>query len=231
MQIIKSNLIIDNNYKPSLDQDYFTFFQRAMVFAQTNYGKELARINEVNFIELSPIIFFEEYCWEICLINSNDEEVSSYIYNLLDIISPLCHAFLDDNFIGKIDVNEDLLKLLQNEEKVLAINTTWKIILNGIRLFGWDDYKKHFLSSPQNLSILSSMNQEKAERLSDCICGSKYFGGPRLRNLAKHWGFQDPLSVCESIKKLVNMKVQVIGAILLYAFITFIENKSPMLYK
>ena len=229
MQIIKSKLVIDDNYKPSLNQDYFSFFQRAMVFAQTNYNQELTRVNNINFIKLSPIIFFEEYCWEICMIDSTNEEVSSYIYDLLDAISPLCHAFLDNNFIDEINPNQ--LALLKDEQKIQAIIKTWKIMLNGIKLFYWDDYKDNFLSSVQRLSILPLMNQERAERLSDCICGAKYFGGPRLRYLAKHWGFGDPLVLCQNIQKSVNMKVQVIGIILLYAFITFIENKSPMIYK
>lgn len=229
MQIIKSKLVIDDNYKPSLNQDYFSFFQRAMVFAQTNYNQELTRVNNINFIKLSPIIFFEEYCWEICMIDSTNEEVSSYIYDLLDAISPLCHAFLDNNFIDEINPNQ--LTLLKDEQKIQAIIKTWKIMLNGIKLFYWDDYKDNFLSSVQKLSILPLMNQERAERLSDCICGTKYFGGPRLRYLAKHWGFGDPLALCQNIQKSVNMKVQVIGIILLYAFITFIENKSPMIYK
>lgn len=54
MELLKSKIIIDENYRPSLDLDYMEFFNRAMVFAQTNYKEELERVSKINFRKLSP---------------------------------------------------------------------------------------------------------------------------------------------------------------------------------
>lgn len=224
MEVVKNNLIIDTNYKPSLNQDHHSFFMRAMAFAQTNYIQELNRITKTNFIKLSPTYFYEEYCWVVCNQNTDIKIVSDYFYNLLNTISPLCYLFLDQNFNDAIDISDDIFALLGDKKKTDAIIKTSNIMYNGIKIFNWDFYKDNYLSSPQKIMALPLMEEESSQKLLEYTGNNKYFGGYRLRKLAEHWKFKDPAELCLSIQKIVNLKIQVIAAILWYAYYTFIEN-------
>lgn len=58
MELLKSNIIIDEKYKPTLDMGYLDFFNRAFAFAQTNYQEQLDRVAKMHFSRITPTAFF-----------------------------------------------------------------------------------------------------------------------------------------------------------------------------
>ena len=59
MELIKnkSELIIQSNYKPNINGSLIDYFNRALVFSQTNYGKEIELAVKANFSKLTPTKF------------------------------------------------------------------------------------------------------------------------------------------------------------------------------
>lgn len=75
MELLKSNPIIDEGYKPSRNLKYIDYFNRAISFAQTNYTDQLKRVYNTSFQSMTPTFFFEEYVW--CLIGGQDDPYSA----------------------------------------------------------------------------------------------------------------------------------------------------------
>src|SRR5271155_1823211 len=95
MEILKPDPTIDENYKPSIDMTYQDYFNRAMVFAQTNYQEQLSKLANTHFKKMAPTIFFEEYVWCICNTGLDSKKVSKYFPDLLKQIQPYRVSFWD----------------------------------------------------------------------------------------------------------------------------------------
>lgn len=226
MELLKSNPIIDERYKPSLDMPYMDYFTRAMSFAQTNYHEQLTKIANTHFRKLSPTSFFEEYVWCVMCTEDKYKEASKLFPALTNSLTPFYHSFWDlNNFPKEDDIKIKVLETIHNEKKFKAMYDCAFIMNQGIKLFGWDRYKDNFLNSPEKLCVLPMIQMKGAKILSRNVgASSDVISSARLHPLAVHWGFEDSKSLCLAIRQNVEMQLKVIEVILWYAASTFEDN-------
>jgi hypothetical protein len=224
MELLKTNLIIDQKYKPTLELSYLDYFNRAMVFAQTNYQDNLEKVSKTQFPKLSPTRFFEEYVWSVCCLHSTIEESSELFLKLSKKLEPYYHSFWDLNSFPKSDeLKNTLLAIVDNNQKVDAIINTASIINKGIKLYGWEFYRDNFLNTSIKLTALPMLGIVSTRRLSRNIGSCEVVGNIRLHKLATHWNFEDSISLCEAIQKHVPMQLKIIELILWYTVTTFVR--------
>jgi hypothetical protein len=223
MELLKSNLIIDERYKPSLKLSYIDYFNRAMAFAQTNYQDNIEKVSRTQFNKLSPTRFFEEYVWSICCIHST-QELSSKLYPLLSKELKLYYnSFWDLNSFPKSEeLSNKLLEITKDTIKANAINNTAAIVNKAIKLYGWEFYRDNFLNTPIKLTALPMLGVVEARHLARNIgSSSDIINNIRLHKLAVHWNFAGTKELCEEIQKCVPMQLKIIELILLYAASAF----------
>src|SRR5258708_10242687 len=152
IEILKTRPIIDENYKPSLKMDYQEYFNRAMLFAQTNYQENLTKLANIHFRKISPTVFFEEYAWCVCSAGLTAKSASKFFPKLLKELIPFYRSFWDlNNFHKQEEITENILSIIHNEQKCQAIYRGAHIINQGIKLYGWDRYRDNFLSTVSKL--------------------------------------------------------------------------------
>jgi hypothetical protein len=226
MEILKEYPVIDENYKPSITMSYMDYFNRAMVFAQTNYQDQLSKLANTHFHRMTPTFFFEEYAWTVCAMGINVKTASLYFTSMSKHLQPYYRAFWDLNYLPKEeDMKDKLIPFIHNEAKCNALWKTARIINNGVRLFGWDKYRNNFLDESNKLQALPFIGS------SNCIQLARNIGlqrpgisGTHLHRMAVRWGFQHPDDLCLAISKQVVLQTKVIGQILWYAGTTFGTN-------
>jgi hypothetical protein len=223
MELLKSNPVIDKKYKPAPNLDYQEYFNRAMVFAQTNYQEQLDKVAKTQFRKLSPTSFFEEYVWCVCCVGEEPQTVSEYFPALTQRLTPFYHSFWDlNNFPKQEEIKERVLEVFPNHDKFHAIINCASIINKGIKLYGWDFYRDNFLNKPEKLVALPMMGIVSSRQLARNVGASaKTISSSRLYNLASHWGFVSVDEMCKTIQKHVPMQIKVIELILWYAATTF----------
>lgn len=222
MELLKANPIIDQKYKPSMDQSYMDYFNRALAFAQTNYNEQLEKASKTHFFKLSPTRFFEEYAWCVSIIETDIDNMSELFLQLSKKLTPFYNSFWDLNNVPSVEDVQDILPLLNNEKKFKAIYDCAGIINRGIKLFGWDRYKDNFLNTPERLCVLPMIGILGAKRLSRNIgLSSEVISSAQLHRLAVHWGFTDSKELCTAIQQKIAMQAHVIEMILWYAAHTF----------
>jgi hypothetical protein len=228
MELLKSKVLIQKDYKPSLDLDYMEFFNRAMVFSQTNYKEELEKTRKLNFRKLAPTTFYEEYVWNVCILKQDTRVVSEYFPLLIEQLSPYFKSLWDLNSLPQLDDLKSRVLLINNEPaKIEAIHNCANIINRGIKLFGWEKYRSNFLNTPEKLSVLPMLGIVGGKNLFASITiYNDVVGYPRLHNLAEHWGFADTKALCEAIAKRIALPLRIIELILWYATDDLVMSNS-----
>jgi hypothetical protein len=226
MEILKPDPVIDDNYKPSMDMSYQDYFNRAMVFAQTNYNDQLAKLANTHFKKMAPTAFFEEYVWCVCNAGLGSKTVSKYFPTLVKELQPYRASFWDlTSFPTSEAMLVKLMPLVHNQAKCQAVQQGAYIVHNGIRLFGWDNYRDNFLSSTKKLQALPMIGPLNSIQLGRNIGFIQSIGGgAHLVRMASRWGFDSPEALCKEIAKHVVLQPRVIGLILWYAGSTFGTN-------
>lgn len=222
MEFLKANPIINLEYQPALSQSYIDYFNRAMVFAQTNYNDQITKISKVSFRKMSPTSFLEEYTWIISCTDKEPLEVSGYFLSLSKSLQPFYQSFWDLNNFPK----EEISKAKEfTKDKYDAIHHTASIMNRGIKLFGWDKYRDNFLNTPGKLCALPLLQIGGAKHLSRNVgSNNELLESQRLYPLVKRWGFDSSEELCKSIQKHVPMSLKVIEMILWYSAVTFESN-------
>lgn len=225
MELLKANPIIDDQYKPALDQTYLEYFKRAMVFAQTNYSEQIKKVQKTRFRVLSATNFFEEYAWTICCQQDTLLNVSNKFMHLSKHLAPFYNSFWDLNSFPKLEaVREGILKF-ENEQTLQALFSCADTVNRGIKLFGWDHYKENFLNTPEKLCVLPMLGISGANKLARNVgLNSNVVNDGRLYPLVKQWGFSDTKELCNTIYNYVPMEPRIIELILWYSVVSFDHN-------
>lgn len=223
MEFLKSNVIIDPNYKPSLQMSYIDYFNRALVFAQTNYQDQIQKVIKTQFLKLSPTHFYEEYAWCVYCCDGTHTGAYQKFPPLAQALSPFYHSFWDLNNFPKRDaIKDSVMTTIDSEKKFDALYQCADTINRGIKLFGWDTYRNRFLDCPEKLCVLPMIGLNGANQLSRNIgVTSELVSGDRLYHLAKHWSFENSTDMCKKIQKHVPMQLKIIELILWYSTATF----------
>ena len=223
MELLKSNTIIDNNYKPTLDLGYVDYFNRALVFAQTNYQEQLDKVAKSNFRRITPTAFFEEYVWCLSCVDSNPETVSKFFPELSRQLVLFYNSFWDLNNFPKEEIVKNwIVNVNKSEKKFEQLYRCANIINRGIKLFGWEEYKDNFLNSPEKLCVLPGIGATGACHLSRNVgIWNDVISSSQLQELATHWGFENSQMLCLSLQKHFALQLKVIDMVLWYAVHTF----------
>ncbi len=225
MEILKdkSELIIDNDYKPNISSNLIDYFNRAIAFVQTNYKQDLQSIYDANFKKLSPTKFLEEYAWCLYCSGMKVTTVSYFFPKILIELRKMYPSIRDPNYpIQREEFSKNILTICKNQKKVNALINTISIVQNGIRIFGWDVYKKNFLGTPDKIESLPYMGKVNARHLARNIgLMTDVCGGVHMNRLCSRWGFESPTELCKDIQKNIPLRLQAIELILWYSAVTF----------
>ena len=226
MELLKSNPIIDEEWKPSLDLDCNRFFSRAMKFAQTNYHVHLSKIANTFYSRISPTVFFEEYIWRVCCAGSSPEIVTPYFPELVTELLPYHQTLWNGNwFLSREPKRKMVDELTGNSAKFDAFAYTAKTLCYGIKLYGWNRYRNHFLDKTTHLEIFPFISKENSARLASSIgLEGFFFEEPILMNMAKHWGFVSVPDMINTLASQFVLQTRVIALILWYAAMSFPLN-------
>lgn len=226
IELIKANPIIDVNYKPSMEMDYVTYFNRAMLFAQTNYQDQLTKLANTHFKRMTPSFFYEEYAWAVCILGLDLKEVATWFASMCKQIHPYFKSFSDlKSFPSEMEMKEKISSFMIIEDKIKALHRGADIIYAGSRLYGWTTYRDNYLNTVKKLEVLPMIGSINSSQLARNIGLNKAgISGTHLNQMAARWGFKHPDDLCESISKHVVLQPKVIGQILWYAGHTFGTN-------
>lgn len=224
MEILKVNPIIDPNYCPSSELQCQDYFNRAMVFAQTNYQEQLTQLTKVSFRLLTPTIFLSEYFWTVLSAGLTAQDASRIFPQLSKDILPYYYQvfaiFHKQDFPAQDDMLQKSLVILPDLPKCQALWRGAQIVFQGATLFGWDRYRNNFLCSVRKLQALPYIDTGNSQQLARDIgvpLSYPYTSGSHLDRLASRWGFSSPQEMCQSIEKRIVLRPQIIGQILWYA--------------
>ena len=219
MEFVKSEIIVDPDFIPSLKMDYVRYFSRALTFVQANYPEQLTKLANTHFHKMVPTTFIENYVWTICNVGNNNSTASEVFSRLQKEISYFLSPFASKSNSREEEIYDKFLPILGDSEKCRALCKTFYIITQGIRLFGWERYRNNFLSNPQKLQALPMIDEANSLSLGfnlgfkNYICNS----GDFLQKMATCWNFESVEQMCNKIAQGVALQPRVIGLILWYA--------------
>lgn len=221
MELLRSNLVISNDYAPTVSMPFMEYFNRALIFTQTNYHDILNRVIKQNFYKMTSTFFFSEYVWCVLMHQASHEEASSIFESIQPRLPVLYKGLHDAGNVPQFDIVDEIFGDVVSEKKLLAIYKCAHIINQGIKLFGWDEYKENYLNATAKLCVLPMIGIYGAEKLGQSI-GINGISCPTiLHTLASKQGFNQPKDLYKAIQKKVPYQLRTIEIILWYAAISF----------
>lgn len=211
------------SFNLSTDLEPLVYFKLANSFVQTHHKEDFDRIANTNFDTISPEFFFNEYIWVVYASGFSSKIVSKLYPKLLDAYKPARDEFLDCNKY-RIDnearewCKKKPLSIIANKAKVNAVFEMSGREGSILSCFGsWDEYKQS-IDNPTKLQRLPYIGPITCYHLARNL-GQLEWVKPdlHLTRLAKHWGFTDPIDMCKTIQKEVNMPLGLIDLVLFYA--------------
>ena len=228
MELVKPyvDLIIDTQPDSNVD-NYLSYFDKSLLFAQTNYHQRLNTLNKININTLTPTVFFTEYLWSLNYSEKSFIKLSKlFCNNINKKFLIIFEAFRNSNSYVNMDIIRDNISniCLSKQKSQFAIET-FKIIKDGISLLYWEVYRDIFLSSPEKIKMLPGLDIRKATHLAKNIGIVSFYDDIFLNNLSKKFGFNNSYELCYELHKKFKFKISVIGLILWYSAVTF-DNKK-----
>lgn len=223
MELLKSNPIIDKSYIPSAKMKHIDYFNRALKFAQTNYNDHLVKISRLHPRSVTSAFFFEEYVYALLSTNESIYKLPNYFNKLIHALKPYQSSFWDlNNFPSEEKMQDVFEEFYVEKDQRKSIHDAAYIINQGVKLFGWDDYRNNFLNCYSKLAVLPGLGLAGAKRLDSNI-GGMYCpdDNQKLYDLAISLGFEDAKALCMAIQKHFQMSWRTIGTILWYSVVTF----------
>lgn len=119
------------------------------------------------------------------------------------------------------EVMRSVLPVCNNPQKARAVWRASRLLRDGVDAFGWDEYRKGYLSSPDLLRRLPYVGPVTCFHLARNV-GLLEFVKPDLHlvRMAEHWGFPDPVEMCRAVRP-EGMPLGIVDLVLWYAASTF----------
>lgn len=136
---------------------------------------------------------------------------------------PYCKSFWDINgFPSEEKMVEEFAEQPLSKAQIRAMHSTAYIINQGIKLFGWDEYKRNFLNASGKVIVLPGLTMLNSKHLSQNIGNDmEHNSCPQIHSLAMHYKMADGETLVKTIGKTFQISGRVIGRILWYAGTTF----------
>ncbi len=188
-------------YRPDIGNGPAEYFERAWTFVNRFYGEEVMAISSTRFDEVSPGHFFREYAWVVHATGFSAKAVGKFMPRLMSAYGPwdlLAKEAFGDAFLR--------IKLVcNNPQKARAVHATARHMTARLfedeKVVEWGEYKQEHLSSPERLMRLPYVGPVTCFHLArnlgllECVKPDLH-----LVRLASHWGFQDCVKMCESMR-------------------------------
>ena len=200
-------------FRPSFD-DPGAYFRKSLEFARTFYGEEMDRIASVKHELVEPGFFFNEYIWVVHATGFSAKAVGKFMPRLAEAYGQypdLAQRSLKQA-TGRVKV------VCNNPQKIQAVHTTARQLLNGIKLHGWEKFKKDNLSTPdqlQELAYIGPITRYHLARnigLLECVKPDLH-----LIRLADHWGFDDCVTMCKEMSDGSGLPLGIVDLVVWYA--------------
>jgi len=214
---------------PDLKADPEAYFDVALKFVQTHYPEQLKAFSSVRFEDVDDDFFFREYVWVVHATGFSAKAVGKFMPRLLNAYgwwdALACKQFED--------VMIRVAPVCNNLQKAKAVHATAKMMFDGMmgkktqngkfepKSVTWADWKQKNLSSPELLAKLPYVGRITCFHLARNI-GLLEFVKPDLHlvRMAKHWGFDDCVQMCEAVRP-PGMPLGIVDLIFWYAASTF----------
>ena len=208
--------------RPSLDMTPVEYFRLAKAFADTNYRDMIDRISNTHFDQLLPETFFTEYIWCVYTSGFNAKVVSKMFPKLMNAYAPLNDWLIEPNQRHPdFDViSQKALAICKNKRKVGAILQT-SDILHG-EMDKWSEYRDAHLDTPEKLQELPFVGPITCYHLARNIGLLQYIKPDlHLVRMAKHWGYDHPVELCDELSKQYGLQPGIVDLILWLGASTF----------
>lgn len=182
---------------PSLEDGPHGYFTKALAFAKAHYAEEMAFIASMTLDRVTPELFFREYIWVVHATGFSAKAVGKFMPRLVEAYGPL-DALADEDFVQAMARVKDVCN---NVPKARAVHSTARLLRDGIRRAGWDEFKDESLSSPEKLQKLPFIGPITRFHLArnigilECVKPDLH-----LVRMAEHWGFKDCVEMCEAVR-------------------------------
>lgn len=228
MELLRSDPVIDDKYLPSLDLNYLEYFNRSLVFAQTNYSEYLTNLTRNSLVKLTPTAFIDCYIEIVISRNNSQRQFVSQLQKVKEFLTPHYYRFWDtDSSFSSQKIVDDLVSWI-DADKANAIGQCIQIISRGIKLFNWVEYRTHYLRNIQKLKALPYLNDLEVKLLARNIGASPdIVNYPLCQCLATRWGFESAADLYKAIQAKVPMQLRVIEAVFYYSAMTFNNSSIP----
>lgn len=206
-----------------INTDYLSYFNKSLLFVNKYYSEDYNRTLNTNFFDIDPTLFFKEYVFCVCVSGFNSKIISKLFPELLIAFQPLMDMIAGKlDTVNSIDVAMDSMHLFRNKRKIKSIIDYAFILMEKIKLMGWETYKMEELNSPDKLQKLPFIGPITCFHLARNI-GLLDNVKPdlHLTRLSKLWGFDNPRALCEAIQTEYNLPLGMIDLVLFYAASTF----------
>ncbi len=189
------------NNPPDLSAGPPEYFEAALKFVEQHYPEQLETLSSTKFEDVDDNFFFQEYVWVVHATGFSAKAVGKFIPRLLS-------AYGQWQSLASVEFSEVMryvAPVCNNSQKAKAVHATAKLMQKGIdgpNGIGWDAWKKANLNSPELLSKLPYIGKVTCFQLARNI-GLLEFIKPDLHlvRMAKHWGFKDCVTMCETLQK------------------------------
>jgi len=212
---------------PDLKTGVDEYFNSALKFVQTHYPEQLKAFSLVRFEEVDEDFFFREYVWVVHATGFSAKAVGKFMPKLL-IAYGWWDALAHKDFA---DAMARVAPVCNNPQKSKAIHETAKLMFDGMMELAklrqkpmgevWPEWKRENLSSPELLAKLPYVGKVTCFHLARNI-GLLEFVKPDLHlvRMAKHWGFDNCVDMCESVRP-PGMPLGIVDLVFWYAASTF----------
>ncbi len=203
--------------RPRTDSGASEYFRGALDFALKYYEKEVLDCQGVRLQDVTLEKFFLEYVWVVHATGFNAKVVGKMMGGLVAAYGGVAEL----SSKGRDEAVAPVLMVCNNPQKAGAVWKTSRILRDGAAKHGWEAYRDAHLSDPVKLAELPYIGRITCYHLARNI-GLLEFVKPDLHliRMADHWGYEDPVSMCEAVRP-DGMPLGIVDLVLWYAASTF----------
>lgn len=206
---------ISKSDTPDLSDSPKVYFKKAEKFAFQHYEKEIKNIWGTKFEEITPEFFFHECIWVIHATGFSASAVGKFIHRVIE-------AYGDFRVLAEEDFEKAfsrIRKVCNNKQKAASIFEIAEILSTIKDWEAWKNENINDVDKLQKLPYIGPVTKYHLGRnigLLDSVKPDLHFV-----RMAKHWGFENSLKMCQHLQEGTNYPLGIIDLILWYSASTF----------
>lgn len=202
---------------PPLNKGVDAYYRTAADFAERHYPDILSRYRNLRPEDIGPADFFAEYLWCVYVSGFNSKVVDRKYASLLAAYGPWDHRHGGEVAEEVEDLWPEVKRVIGNRQKFMAVVITRRLL----QVYGWDRFRRTFLTSIPDIGELSYMGKVMRHHLARNIGLDTVKPDRHLVRLAGHFGFDDAHAMCADLAGRHGERIGVVDLILFYAASTY----------